>query len=480
MTLFPKLCRLSLVTLCFFAVVETRAAAAALPKLKVSENKRFLVRGDGKPFFYLGDTAWELFHRANREDAQNYLQDRATKRFTVIQMVALAEFDGLNDPNTYGHRPLIDNDPTRPDIKDGPQNDYWDHVDYIVQQANARGLYVGFLPTWGDKWNKKWGVGPEIFNAQNAEIYGEWLGKRYKDAGLIWILGGDRPIENETQKEVIRAMARGLKKGDGGAHLMTLHPSGGSGSANWFHDDAWLDFNMRQNGHSPEYTGRYDKTLEDYNRTPVKPVIDAEPIYEGHPVSFKAKELGHSIASDVRRPLYWDLFSGACGHTYGHHSVWQMWTEERKPINNPLVPWTEAIQQPGAMQMQYGRALMESRPYLTRVPDDSLIVTDRVSTSVPGAGRYRFVATRDTAGTYAMVYAPVGRAFKVHMDVIKGAQVKVWWFNPRDGKATVLGTFENKGEREFTPPDKGEMIDWVLVLDDVAKNYPAPGSKNVN
>jgi len=451
-----------------------------LPKLKVSENKRFLVRGDGKPFFYLGDTAWELFHRANREDAQNYLQDRATKRFTVIQMVALAEFDGLNDPNTYGHRPLIDNDPTRPDIKDGPQNDYWDHVDYIVQQANARGLYVGFLPTWGDKWNKKWGVGPEIFNAQNAEIYGEWLGKRYKDAGLIWILGGDRPIENETQKEVIRAMARGLKKGDGGAHLMTLHPSGGSGSANWFHDDAWLDFNMRQNGHSPEYTGRYDKTLEDYNRTPVKPVIDAEPIYEGHPVSFKAKELGHSIASDVRRPLYWDLFSGACGHTYGHHSVWQMWTEERKPINNPLVPWTEAIQQPGAMQMQYGRALMESRPYLTRVPDDSLIVTDRVSTSVPGAGRYRFVATRDTAGTYAMVYAPVGRAFKVHMDVIKGAQVKVWWFNPRDGKATVLGTFENKGEREFTPPDKGEMIDWVLVLDDVAKNYPAPGSKNVN
>ena len=40
-------------------------ALAQVPQLKVSENKRFLVTADGKPFFYLGDTAWELFHRLN-------------------------------------------------------------------------------------------------------------------------------------------------------------------------------------------------------------------------------------------------------------------------------------------------------------------------------------------------------------------------------------------------------------------------------
>jgi hypothetical protein len=95
---------------------------------------------------------------------------------------------------------------------------------------------------------------------------------------------------------------------------------------------------------------------------------------------------------------------------------------------------------------------------------------------VPGAGRYHFAATRDTEGTYAMVYAPVGRAFKVRMDVIKGAKVKAWWFNPRDGRAKAIGTFPNAGEREFTPPDAGEMLDWVMVLDDTAKKYPAPGS----
>jgi hypothetical protein len=479
MTLFPKLCRLSLVALCFVAFVEVRAVEP-LPKLKVSENKRFLVQEDGKPFFYLGDTAWELFHRLNREEADKYLRNRAELKFTVIQAVALAEMDGLNDPNAYGFKALVDNDPTKPAIKEGPDNDYWDQVDYVVAKANSLGMYIGFLPTWGDKWNKKWGVGPEIFNEQNAEIYGEWLGKRYKNAGIIWILGGDRPVENDTHKEIIRAMAKGLRKGDGGNHLITLHPPGANGSSTWFHEESWLDFNMRQNGHVAEFTGRYEKTHEDYARMPIKPVLDGEPIYEDHPVSFKAKEFGHSISSDTRRPLYWNLFEGACGHTYGHHSVWQMWSADRKPVNNPLMPWTEAINQPGAVQMQYGRALIESRPFLTRIPDDAIIVTDRVPTSVPGAGRYRFVATRDTAGTYAMVYAPVGRAFKVHMDVIKGSQVKAWWFNPRDGKAMVLGTFENKGEREFTPPDKGEMLDWVLVLDDAAKNYPAPGSKHVN
>ncbi|HYN01950.1 MAG TPA: glycoside hydrolase family 140 protein [Vicinamibacteria bacterium] len=475
-----KLTRLLTASVVLVFVLGLAAASApaegATPRLKVSENRRFLVYEDGRPFFFLGDTAWELFHRLNREEADRYLQDRARRGFTVIQAVALAELDGLGDPNPYGHLPLLDNDPARPDVQEGPANDYWDHVDFVVQKANSLGLYVGFLPTWGDKWNKKWGVGPEIFTAENAAAYGEWLGRRYRDRGVIWILGGDRPVETEAHKAILRAMARGIRKGDGGAHLMTFHPTGGSGSAEPFHDEDWLDFNMRQNGHVAEFTGRYDATRADYDRTPAKPVIDGEPIYEDHPVSFDAAKLGHSIAADVRRPLYWDLFSGACGHTYGHHSVWQMWAPGRDAINNPLLPWFEAISQPGAGQMQHGRRLLESRPFLTRIPDDSVVVTDRVPTSVPGAGRYRFVATRDAEGRYAMVYAPVGRPFRVRMSTIKGARVKAWWFNPRDGKATPIGDFTNEGEREFVPPDSGEPLDWVLVLDDAAQGFPPPGA----
>jgi len=449
---------------------------AAMPALKVSENKRFLVKADGAPFFYLGDTAWELFHRLKKEEAETYLKQRASLGYTVVQAVALAEFDGLNAPNAYGHKPLIDNDPAKPDVKDGPDNDYWDHVDAVVDLANANGIYVGLLPTWGDKWNKKWGQGPEIFTAQNAEVYGEWIGKRYKDKGIIWILGGDRPIENDAHREITRAMARGVKKGDGGAHLMTFHPMGGRGSSEWFHTEDWLDFNMRQNGHGQEFKS-YANTRADYDKTPIKPVIDGEPIYEDHPINFKAKEFGHSVAADVRRPLYWDLFSGAFGHTYGHHSVWSFHDNGRAPVNTPLMFWREAIEQLGAKQMQYGRKLIESRPFLTRVPDDSVIVPANPDSAIPGVGLKRVIATRESSGAYAFVYTPAGRPFKVHMDKISGATVKAWWYNPRTGEASAIGEFPNTGEREFTTPTPGEMLDWVLVLDDAAKKFAAPGQK---
>jgi len=71
------------------------------------------------------------------------------------------------------------------------------------------------------------------------------------------------------------ARAHVYRLGDGGAHLITFHPRGGSGSAEVFHDAEWLDFNMRQNGHAIDFTGRYDQTRVDYDRTPIKPVIDA-------------------------------------------------------------------------------------------------------------------------------------------------------------------------------------------------------------
>ncbi len=453
------------------------APAFAASGLKVSDNRRFLVTGEGKPFFYLGDTAWELFHRLNRGEAETYLRDRAAKGFTVIQAVAIAELDGHTDPNPYGHLPLIELDPARPDVKDGPGNDYWDHVDFIVNKANELGLIIGFLPTWGRYWHDKVKDGKPLFTQENAASYGEWIGERYKDKGLIWILGGDRAIENDEQKAVVRAMARGLRKGDGGTHLITFHPPGANGSSTWLHEEDWLDFNMRQNGHLAEYTGRYSKTHSDYQKTPIKPVIDGEPIYEDHPVNFKSDELGHSVAADVRRPLYWDLFGGACGHTYGHHSVWQMYDPAKhKPINRPLMPWMEAIKQLGAAQMQYGRRLLESRPFLTRVPDDSMIVPEATTSSVPGAGTRRYAATRDESGSYAMIYVPVGRPFKVHLQKLSGTKIKATWFNPREGTVQAAGEFSNEGDHTFIPPNPGELLDWVLVLDDASKDYPPPGS----
>jgi hypothetical protein len=96
---------------------------------------------------------------------------------------------------------------------------------------------------------------------------------------------------------------------------------------------------------------------------------------------------------------------------------------------------------------------------------------------VPGAGRYRFVATRDEEGSYCMIYAPVGRPFSVRMEAIRGPAVTAWWFDPRTGEAAPIGEFPSTGTREFVSPDRGELLDWVLVLDNASRGYPPPGQR---
>lgn len=229
-----------------------------LPKLKVSENKRFLVTADGKPFFYLADTGWEVFHRLSRKEVTEYLDVRARQGFNAIQAVALAEFDGITEPNFYGDLPLVGKDPTRPATTPGTNSanaeayDYWDHVDYVVDQANARGLYIAMLPSWG-RWVNNTGKDDEsVLRPDNAESYGRFLGKRYGKKGVIWILGGDRTATGF--EGTWRALARGIAIGVSGREdydsvLMSFHPRGAETSSTWFHNDGWLDFNMHQTGH---------------------------------------------------------------------------------------------------------------------------------------------------------------------------------------------------------------------------------------
>ncbi|WP_221391726.1 glycoside hydrolase family 140 protein [Dyadobacter sp. NIV53] len=434
-------------------------------RLKVSDNHRFLVHQDGTPFFWLGDTAWELFHRLNREEADQYLKHRAQQGFTVVQAVALAEIDGLNTPNALGDKPLINNDPSK------PNDAYFRHVDYIIDKAAEYGIVIALLPTWGDKvFKDNWGKGPEIFNVNNAAAYGEWIGNRYKKReNIVWILGGDRtPRKDSDDVKIWRLMAEGLERGADGKDkaLLSFHPQpnsvGMGGSSNWFHRDEWLDFNMLQDGHCRDEI-TYDKVSFVYNRRPVKPVVDAEPIYEDHPVCFNATDLGISNAYDVRKFAYLDLFAGAFGHTYGCHDIWQMYSKEREPINGPHFPWQEALDLPGAKQMTFVKKLMTSRPILDRVPDQSLIEENNYGPAD------RIQATRGK--DYAFIYTAAGRQITVNAGKISGNQFNAYWFDPRKGEAKLIGKYDNKGRHQFKPPTAGYGKDWILVLDDPAKNY---------
>ena len=438
--------------------------------LEVSANRRFLQHADGTPFFWLGDTAWELFHRLTREETEVFLEKRREQSFTVIQAVALAEFDGVRTPNRYGDLPFIDLDPTK------PNEAYFKHVDWVIDLAASKGLYIGFLPTWADKVvGEAWGDGPVIFNEHNARTYGEWLGRRYANRpNIIWILGGDRPTiwrgrgeqagkVNIDYRPLWRAMAAGIDATDGKA-LMTYHPAGGGSNRTslTLHNEDWLDLNMMQSGHGSGHdVPVWDDVSEDYALTPTKPTLDGESNYEDHPVNpWPAwdPQFGYFRDHDVRKQLYRSVFAGACGVTYGHHAVWQFYDPALRPaVNHADRPWLEAIDRLGANQVIYLRQLIESKPFFTRIPDQNIIASDA------GLRSNHVQATRDEAGSYALIYVPNTQTIDVHMDCIQAKKARVSWFDPRTGIQSELGVFDTQGIRFFTSPDSAP--DWVLVLE---------------
>ena len=447
-----------------------------MEKITVSHNQRFLMTEGGEPFFWLADTAWELFHRLSYAEAEHYLETRRRQGFNVIQAVLLAELDGLHTPNPNGRVPLCGDDPTRPNEL------YFQDVDAIIRLAAQKGLYIGLLPTWGDKVHGGlWGVGPVVFEVENARIYGKFLGQRYRDDNnILWILGGDRPADG--YESLWAAMTEGITEGLGYKPFFTYHPRGGSSSSEWLQDSDWLAMHMLQSGHVLLNSPNWEMIRADYERYPTRPVLDGEPCYEGHPIDpFLRKwqpDFGRFSDYDVRKLAYRAIFSGACGHTYGHHSVWQCWTLQREPINFPMPTWEEAILQSGATQLMHLKNLMLSRPYFSRIPAQSILPDlqepPRADNSIhfdPSRAAYACV-TRCAEGSYAMVYFPnAEQSQRVDLSNLTG-KVTAWWYDPRNGKAHLIGEYPNEMVT-FTSPLAGP--DWVLVLDSQAKVFPKPG-----
>ena len=465
---------------------------AARGQINVSRNGKFLKDSTGHPFFWLGDTSWELFHRLNREEAEEFLEIRRLQGFNVIQAVALAEFNGIREPNRYGDFPLNNEDPTQLLVTPGSdptnayQYDYWDHVDYIIGLAAAKGMYVGLLPTWGDKVAHLWGEGPMIFNSQNAEAYGSILATRYqKYHNIIWILGGDRPAVYRSEKEgkdfddlpVWRAMAKGIEHVLGREAFITYHPSGGKRrTTDYLLHEAWLDMHAFQSGHGSREADPWNWVRADNRLDPEKPTLDMEPCYEDHPVNpwdgKWTRQRGYFNAYDVRARIYRSVFAGGCGVTYGHHHVWQFLNPDLyTPINvaDTLIPWRKAARAEAATEMKLLKQLMLSRPYFSRIGDNGLIASDPGSTYLDV-----ICATLDSQGSFAMVYLPQSKTIKIDLSKINGATKNVWWFDPRSGKCIAAKPVKGNGIHSFDPPQSSQ--DWVLVLDDASRKFSEPGA----
>ncbi|WP_304233028.1 glycoside hydrolase family 140 protein [Jiulongibacter sediminis] len=449
-----------------FSLLFLTGFGQSIPKLAVSENRRFLQTAEGKPFFWLADTGWLLFSKLSREEAIQYLDDRATKGYNVIQVMVMHKPDV---ENVYGDRAIESNSLGELLVTDGEsfeddaEYDYWDHVEYVVQEAQKREIFIGMVCIWGSSFK-----GIEL-PLNEVESYTRFLTSRFgKYPNIVWLNGGD--VRGDIKPEVWQTIGYTLRKTDKD-HLITYHPFGRTASFDWFHDEAWLDFDMFQSGHrdyrqdpaNEESRGygedNYRFVEEALTLNNPKPVLDAEPSYEGIPHGLHDGTQPYWTAADLRRYAWWSILAGGSGFTYGHNAIMQFYKNElgEGASYSPLITWKEALDADGAGQMQHLKALMEA--------DDDYYSRKRAVEFIMNQGeKYDYLAAAQTTGSL-YVYTYNGRTIQLQMGSLAGDQLNVFWYNPRSGELKFERTVENKNTQSFDPPgEKVDGNDWVLVL----------------
>ncbi len=429
--------------------------------LRISDNHHYLVDAvTGRPVFLLADTAWNLA-ALKLEEIDTYLQSRASLGFNTV-MFTLNFAPQADEKNAYGQAAYIGKEKTELNPA------YFENCDKIIQHAAARGLYVMIYTMWAGKSS---GTMNHYTAAQLAKV-GSALGHRYGGVpNVIFCAGGESSPPHHIDADRVNAIGQALKEGCAGRNLVTLHPESEYSSSKFFADASWLDFYMSQakSGSGPRNV-LYDAAalvLADWVVTPPKPTMMAEHRYES------------GTAEDPliqRRSLYQCVFAGACGHAYGHDALWQMTPHTRQDwMLRDWTPgvrnWTEALNTKAVRQLQYIKKLLFARPYLTRIPDQSLILSGQGNEVAT-----RTQATRDgTKGhadaTYLMAYVSAPARIVLRTDVIASRTLNVSWFNPATGATDVLGTnLNNTGSYTL---EKREQ-DGVVIIDDARKGYALP------
>jgi hypothetical protein len=131
--------------------------------------------------------------------------------------------------------------------------------------------------------------------------------------------------------------------------------------------------------------------------------------------------------------------------------------------------WQTAVNGLASQDMVRFNALFLARAWFDLVPDQA----HKIVTAGWGEenGLDYVAAARTSDGATIIIYLPVAHEITVDLTQVAGNRTQAWWFDPRTGKSRDAGLFPAGATQRFTPPAEG---DWVLVLDDDAKHFPAP------
>ena len=240
---------------------------------------------------------------------------------------------------------------------------YFDHVDWVLRQADSLGLLIAVVPLWagccGEGYGGKGAVGPTSFMDKNGPLkskaFGEYIGKRFaKYNHVLWIIGGD--IDPFEDRETMNQLALGIKS-QAPHQLMTYHASSSHSSTDVWENASWLDvvmtytyfrgFNKAWNKNQPDV---YEVNFKEYAKSPVKPFFLGESTYESEHDAWGS-------AVQARKQAYWSVLSGGIGNAYG------------TPMWNFPSNWRTFLELPGGNSLRIISTYFNSRPWYQIVPD---------------------------------------------------------------------------------------------------------------
>lgn len=410
------------VSWCFYLCSFTTAVAAEpVYPVKASENGRYFVDQKGAPVFWLGTTQWELFCGYTLEEARTIIEKSKEHGFAFAQVMIAGVGEGTR-PNRAGEQPWPGKDPL------APNEAYFKHVDAVVQIAREKNLVISMM-IFHQRWRN-------IITADKARGWGKWVAHRYQDApNLIWCL---TPEAKPEAAPLLRELAAGLKEGDRGIHLITIHPDPAPHPAGFLHQEPWLDCGVIQTWKWVEQIHPMIATA--YHLTPVKPVVMGEGAYEhGSEYGFDVTPLW------VRRQAYYTCLAGA-HHGYGHNDSWRV-----------LPTWRKALDAPGAVQLGILKHVFLARTeWWALVPDQTVFASGGRTN-----GQVLNLAARHKDGKWLMAYLADGATFSIDLRKLSANRAKVFWVDPRNGRQERVGEFPTEQAREFSTPKDWEDALWI-------------------
>lgn len=415
--------------------------------VRVGPTRRYFVRADGTPFFWLGDTHWQMadwerLHENNAPDAagrsqfRQIVDDRVKKGFTVYQNYFTGHLAHWWKDAKYS---CID--PTRfRDVLD-PMLDHLADRGLVV--AQGIGLYVTALRV----------------PRESLVRLAEYVAARYGAHPLVWFTGQEvnlppRGGKRTTDLDAWAAAAAAFAAENGYAHPVGGHMFPGRPTV--WGKKPWHTWFPLQGGH----TNCGPRTHSDYrfywDYQPRKPYLETEAMYEQILCGPRK-----ATAADVRHVAWKALLSGSYGFTYGAAAVWLFkWdrTDRRGHRYNPGTWWHEGMNLPGSTHMLHLRDFFTAIEWWKLEPRFADPAWCRFAQA-----EQTVLATESSRRVVLYAY---GKQRKL------GQLLKLWpattytatWFDPRSGKYREVPDQSTTGAGALTLPDKPDASDWVFML----------------